>query len=136
MFRLSKCRFLIKRLLIKQKVHNCITGRFAVIMDRGGGRMRKPKVFFTCSSIQNVQLKKVCAALMKKLRNAQVCYLVAQECKKVNSSKHGGFRYEMIGETRLEMELLEVVAFYQPLFDKSREFNPVCNQNLILQHST
>ena len=33
------------------------------------------------------------------------------------------------------MELLEVATFLYPLFAKSSEFNPICNQNLILQHS-
>ena len=41
-----------------------------------------------------------------------------------------GFRYEMIGETQPEIEFLEVVASVYPF--KSRQFNPICNQNLIL----
>ena len=44
----------------------------------------------------------------------KVYYLVAQGCKKVNSSKYDRLRYEMIGETQPEMELLEVVAFIYP----------------------
>jgi len=35
----------------------------------------------------------------------KVYYLVSQACKKVNSSKNGRFRYEVIGETQPEMEL-------------------------------
>ena len=34
--------------------------------------------------------------------------------QEVNSSKNVRFRYEMIGETQAEMELLEVVAFIYP----------------------
>jgi len=40
----------------------------------------------------------------------------------------------MIGETQPEMELLEVEASIYP-FSLNVEFNPICNQNLILQHS-
>ena len=58
--------------------------------------------------------KKICAVVMKKLCNSKVCYYMVQGCKKVNSSKNGRFEYEMIGETQLEMELLEVVAFIYP----------------------
>ena len=47
---------------------------------------------------------------MKKLCNSNVYYSMAQWSKKVNSSKNGRFRYEMIGETESEMELLEVVT--------------------------
>ena len=79
--------------------------------------------------------KKLCAVLMKKLFNSKVYYLVPQGCKKVNSSKIGRFKYEMIGETQPEMELLKVVAVIYPFVAKSKQFNPICNQNLILQHS-
>ena len=71
----------------------------------------------------------------EKMCNLKVFYLVTEGCKKVNSSKNGKFRYEMIGETQPEMGLLEVVAFIYHLFAKSRELNPICNQNLILQLS-
>jgi len=37
---------------------------------------------------------------------------VAHGCKKVNSSKDGRYRYEMVGETQSEIELLDVVAFF------------------------
>ena len=40
---------------------------------------------------------------MKTLSNSKVCYLVVQGYKKVNSSKNGGFRHEMIGETQPEI---------------------------------
>ena len=43
--------------------------------------------------------------------------------------------YEMIGKAQPEMELLEGVAFIYPLFTKSRQFTPICNQNLTIQHS-
>ena len=56
---------------------------------------------------------------MKKLCNSKFCYFVSERCKKVNSSKNGRFRYEVIGETQPEMELLWVVAFIYPFFAKS-----------------
>ena len=37
--------------------------------------------------------------------NFKNLYSVAQTCKKVNSSKNGRFRYELIGEAQPEMEL-------------------------------
>ena len=45
--------------------------------------------------------------MKKKLCNSEVYYLAFQGCKKVNSCKNGRFRYEMIGETQSEIELLE-----------------------------
>ena len=51
---------------------------------------------------------------MKNLCNSKLCYFVAQGRKKVNSSKNGRFRYEMIGETQPEIELLEVVSCIYP----------------------
>ena len=39
---------------------------------------------------------------------------MAQGCKKVNNNKNGMFRYEMIGKTQPEIELLEVVVFIYP----------------------
>jgi len=62
--------------------------------------------------------------------------VVALGCKKVNNSKNGKFKYEMIGTTQPEVELIEVVAVIYSLFTKSRKFNPICNQSLILQHNT
>ena len=61
-----------------------------------------------------MQFHTKCAVLKTDLFNSKVVYLVANECKKVISSKNGRFRYEMIGETQPEMELLEVVAFIYP----------------------
>ena len=58
--------------------------------------------------------KIICAVLKKRLCNPKVYYLVAQGCKKVNSSRNDRFRYEMIGETQPEMELLEEVAVIYP----------------------
>ena len=55
--------------------------------------------------------KKICAVLMKNLYNSKACYFLIQRCKKVNSSKNDRFRYETIGETQPEMELLEMVTF-------------------------
>ena len=75
---------------------------------------------------------------MKELCNSEVYYLVAQECKEANSCKNDRFKYEMIGATQPDMEVLEVVAVvfhYKHLFTISKQFNPICNQNLILQHS-
>ena len=71
---------------------------------------------------------------MSKLSNSEVLYLKSQGCKKVNSSKNGRNRYEMIGETQPEMELLEAVAFIYSFFAKSRQFNSIYNQDLILRH--
>ena len=79
--------------------------------------------------------KKICAVLMKNLCSLKVCYLVAHRCKKVNDSKKGRLRYEVIGGTQPGMELLEVATFIYSLFVKSREFNLICNQNVVLQHS-
>ena len=61
---------------------------------------------------------------MKKLCNSKVCYLVAQEWKKVNSSKNGRFRYEMIVEIQPEMELLELVTFIYPSLLKAESSIP------------
>ena len=36
----------------------------------------------------------------------------------------------MIDEAQSEMELLEEVAFIYPLFAKSRQFSPICKQNV------
>ena len=63
--------------------------------------------------------KNIGAVLMKKLCNSKVGYLVVQGYKKVNSSKNGGFRYEIIGETQPEVELLEVVTFIYPFSPKA-----------------
>jgi len=43
---------------------------------------------------------------------------VAQGCKKVNSSINGRFKYEMIGETQPEIELLKAVAVIYPFWLK------------------
>ena len=51
---------------------------------------------------------------MKKLHNAKVYHLVAQGCRKVNSSENSRFRYEMVSETQPEMELLEKVTLFYP----------------------
>ena len=45
---------------------------------------------------------------MTKLYNSKVHYLAFQACKKGNS-KNGRFVYEIIGEAKPEMELLEVL---------------------------
>ena len=55
--------------------------------------------------------------------------------KKVNSSKNDRFRYEIIGKTQPGMELFEVVVSIYPFLAKSRYFNPIRSQKLILQHS-
>ena len=55
--------------------------------------------------------KIMCAVLMKKLCNSNVCYSVPKGSKTVNSSKNGRLRHEMKGEPQLEMEYLEVVTF-------------------------
>ena len=61
---------------------------------------------------------------MKQLCNSKVCYLLAEGCKKVNSSKNGRFRCEMIGETQPEMELLELVLFIYPILLKAGALIP------------
>ena len=66
---------------------------------------------------------------------SKVYYFVAQGYKKVNSSKIDRFRYEMIGKTQPEMGLFAEVVFVYPFLAKSRQFNHICSQNLILQHS-
>ena len=73
----------------------------------------------------------MCAVLMKKLYNSKVYYLVAQGHKEVNSSKNGSFRYEMIGETQSDMEVLEAVTIIYPSA-KSRELDAICSRHLIL----
>ena len=62
----------------------------------------------------SVQFLIKCVVLMKNCAVQKVYYLVAQGCKKVNSSKNGRFRYEMIAETQSEVELLEAVSFIYP----------------------
>ena len=59
---------------------------------------------------------------------------MAQECKNVNSSKNDRFRYEMIGETQPDMELLEVVTFIYPFSLKAGNAAPSAQRKLILQH--
>ena len=49
-------------------------------------------VFLRSSSKRN------CAIQRKNMRNSEAYYSVTQGCKKVNSSKNGRFRYELIGE--------------------------------------
>jgi len=53
--------------------------------------------------------RRICAVLLKQLCNSKVCYFI-KGCKEVNSMKNDRFRYEIICETQLEMELLEVVT--------------------------
>ena len=48
-------------------------------------------------------------------------------CKKVNSSKSGRLRYELIGETQPEMELREVVAYIHPFLPKAGSSIPTAN---------
>ena len=61
---------------------------------------------------------------MRKLCISKVCCVVAQEFTKVNSSKNGGFRYEMLSETQPEKELLEVVTFIYPFSLKAASSIP------------
>ena len=56
-------------------------------------------------------LKKICAVLMKELCSSKVCSSKAQGCRKLNISENDRFRYEMIGKTQLEIEVLEEVSF-------------------------
>ena len=58
--------------------------------------------------------KNVYAVLKKKLYSSKVYYLVIQLCEKISNNKNGRFRYEMVGETQREVELLEVVAVVYP----------------------
>ena len=50
----------------------------------------------------------------EKLYSSKVSDLVAREYKKMNSIKNGRYRYELVGETQIEIERLEVVAFIYP----------------------
>ena len=70
--------------------------------------------FYRALPLKMCSSKKICAVLMKKLCKSKDYYLVAQGCKKVNSCKNGSYRYELMGETKPEMELLEVVAVICP----------------------
>ena len=55
--------------------------------------------FFECAAPHKMcSSKKNCVVLMERLCNSKAYYLVAQGCKKVNSSKNDRFRYEMIGK--------------------------------------
>ena len=56
--------------------------------------------------------------------NSKFYFLVSQGCKKVNSSRNDRFRYEMIGGTQLEMELLEVVAIIYHFSPKAGSLIP------------
>ena len=58
--------------------------------------------------------KKICAVLMGELCDSKDHYLVVQRRKNVNSSKNGKFKYKMIGKTRPEIELLEVITLIYP----------------------
>ena len=40
-----------------------------------------------------------------------------------------------MGETQPENGFFKGSSIYQSLLAKSRQFNPICDQNLILQHS-
>ena len=51
---------------------------------------------------------------MKKLCNLEVYKLDAQGLNSLNNCKNGRFGYEVIGEARADVELLEVVAFIYP----------------------
>ena len=73
-----------------------------------------------CQGFFNVQVHTKYAFLLKELCKLTDFDLVAQGRKKVNISKYGRFRYEMIDETQLGMELLEEVAFIQLLFANSK----------------
>ena len=64
-----------------------------------------------------------------------LCYFVAQGCKKVNSSKNGRFRYEMIGKTQPEMKLLEVATFIYLFSLKAGSSIPSATKILIFEHS-
>jgi len=44
---------------------------------------------------------------------------MAEGCKNVSSSKIGRYRYEMIGETQPEIELIEVASYIYPFSLKS-----------------
>ena len=61
---------------------------------------------------------------MTKLCNSKAYHLIAQWCKKPNGGKNGRFRYDVIGETQPEIELLEVVVFiYQFSLNQAVQYN-------------
>ena len=67
-------------------------------------------IFYRAVPHKMCSSKKIYAVLMKKLCRSKDYYLVIDGYSKVNSSKNGGFRYEMIGGTQPEKEFLEIVA--------------------------
>ena len=67
----------------------------------------------------NVQFYAICAVLMTKLCNSKAYCLVAQGCRKVNSSQNGRFRYKMISKIYPKMEFLEEVAVIRPFLLKA-----------------
>ena len=48
-----------------------------------------------CSSNSS---KKICAIQTKNICNSHAYYVVTQGCKKVDSSKNGRFKHELIGD--------------------------------------
>ena len=52
---------------------------------------------------------------MKNLCSSKIYYLTTKECEDKDSNKTGRLTLKMKGETQLEMELYEIVAFSYPL---------------------
>ena len=59
-----------------------------------------------------------CAVLLKKTVQFKSLLLGGPKDNEINSIENSRFRYAMIGETQPEMELLEVVAFIYPFYEK------------------
>ena len=60
---------------------------------------------------------------------------LAQGCKKAHSSNNGRFRYEVTRQNVTRNGIIRGRNTYLSLFARSREFNPICSTNSILQHS-
>ena len=58
--------------------------------------------------------KKIYAVQTKTRSQSQAYYIVTKGCRKVNNSKNGRFKYELIEATQPEKELQEVVACIYP----------------------
>ena len=93
----------------------------------------------------NMQFHSKCAALQKlcssteKLCCSKVCYLVAEGCKGINTSRNGKFGHEMISEIHPKIALLEVATVIFPFNFSTQHHWTYCtviNFSLINLHMT